>query len=74
MYGDNATGCVVSRNHWRRPDMSSSGFCLLNTVAVAAAYARYNFSRKHNNQHQHRVNSTGLRVAIVDIDIHHGNG
>jgi acetoin utilization deacetylase AcuC-like enzyme len=34
------------------------GFCLLNNVAVAAAAAR----------------ARGARVAIVDIDVHHGNG
>jgi len=35
------------------------GFCLFNTVAVAAAHAR----------------ALGLaRVAIVDYDVHHGNG
>jgi acetoin utilization deacetylase AcuC-like enzyme len=35
------------------------GFCLFNNVAVAAAYAR----------------ARGLvRVAIVDYDVHHGNG
>jgi acetoin utilization deacetylase AcuC-like enzyme len=35
------------------------GFCLFNTVAVAAAHAR----------------ARGLsRVAIVDYDVHHGNG
>jgi acetoin utilization deacetylase AcuC-like enzyme len=35
------------------------GFCLLNNVAVAAAAARRAGAR---------------RVAIVDIDVHHGNG
>jgi acetoin utilization deacetylase AcuC-like enzyme len=34
------------------------GFCLINNVAVAAAAAR----------------AAGARVAIVDIDVHHGNG
>jgi acetoin utilization deacetylase AcuC-like enzyme len=35
------------------------GFCLLNTIAIAAAHAR----------------SAGFdRVAIVDWDVHHGNG
>jgi acetoin utilization deacetylase AcuC-like enzyme len=34
------------------------GFCLLNNVAVAAAAAR----------------KQGARVAIVDWDVHHGNG
>ena len=28
--------CVTSEYYWQRPDMTSSGFCLLNTVAVAA--------------------------------------
>jgi hypothetical protein len=28
--------CVPSNHYWLRPDMASSGFCLLNTVAVAA--------------------------------------
>jgi acetoin utilization deacetylase AcuC-like enzyme len=36
------------------------GFCLINNVAVAATYA----------QHQHGIE----RVAIVDFDVHHGNG
>ena len=34
------------------------GFCLFNNVAIAAAAAR----------------AAGARVAIVDIDVHHGNG
>ena len=35
------------------------GFCLFNSIAVAAAHAR----------------AAGLaRVAIVDFDVHHGNG
>lgn len=29
-------GCVPSSTFWRAPGMTSSGFCLLNTVAVAA--------------------------------------
>jgi len=36
------------------------GFCLFNQVAVGARYA----------QHSHRIE----RVAIVDFDVHHGNG
>ncbi|KFH11713.1 histone deacetylase HDAC5 [Toxoplasma gondii MAS] len=41
----------------------SQGFCLLNNVAIGAAYAKYNYSRK------------GIRrIAIVDFDVHHGNG
>lgn len=36
------------------------GFCLFNNIAVAAAHAL----------HTHRL----TRVAIVDFDVHHGNG
>jgi len=44
--------------HHARPG-SAMGFCLLNNVAIAAAHAR----------------ATGAeRVAIVDWDVHHGNG
>jgi acetoin utilization deacetylase AcuC-like enzyme len=44
--------------HHARP-ARSMGFCLLNNVAVAAAHAR----------------ARGLeRVAVVDWDVHHGNG
>lgn len=44
--------------HHARPD-HAMGFCLLNNVAIAAAQAR----------------ARGLeRIAIVDWDVHHGNG
>jgi acetoin utilization deacetylase AcuC-like enzyme len=44
--------------HHARPGMAM-GFCLLNSVAVAAAHAR----------------ARGLsRVLVVDWDVHHGNG
>jgi len=36
------------------------GFCLFNNIAIAAAYAR----ERHGLE----------RVAIVDFDVHHGNG
>src|SRR5689334_8915373 len=36
------------------------GFCLFNNVAVAAAHARHALGAR--------------RVAIVDYDVHHGNG
>jgi acetoin utilization deacetylase AcuC-like enzyme len=36
------------------------GFCIFNNVALAAAYAK----QKYNLQ----------RVAVVDFDVHHGNG
>mgnify|MGYP000503257777 FL=1 len=36
------------------------GFCIFNNIAIAAAYARYHYELD--------------RVAIVDFDVHHGNG
>eukprot|EP00522_Entomoneis_paludosa_P010281 CAMPEP_0172442002 /NCGR_PEP_ID=MMETSP1065-20121228/2480_1 /TAXON_ID=265537 /ORGANISM="Amphiprora paludosa, Strain CCMP125" /LENGTH=1034 /DNA_ID=CAMNT_0013191647 /DNA_START=121 /DNA_END=3225 /DNA_ORIENTATION=+ len=45
------------------PDGGSHGFCLLNNVAIGAAYAR--------SMYRHE----GIRkVAIIDFDVHHGNG
>lgn len=44
------------------PEIASLGFCLLNNVAIGAAYAMYNYR------------STIKKIAIMDIDVHHGNG
>ena len=63
-------GCVPSQYFFARPDMTSSGFCLLNTVAVAAGYARYQYGRQAFSSSDIRA----PKIAIVDIDIHHGNG
>ncbi len=55
-----AQGVALLRppGHHARP-AQAMGFCLINSVAVAAAHAR----------------ARGLeRVAIVDWDVHHGNG
>lgn len=41
----------------------SLGFCLLNNVAVGAAYARAHYKRRGIH-----------KVAILDMDVHHGNG
>lgn len=62
--------------------MASSGFCLLNTVAVAAAYAMYRYGRETpiaqdaegTDTSSSSSRSGPLRIAIVDIDVHHGNG
>ena len=44
------------------PFMNSTGFCIVNNVAIGAAYAKYKY--KNNIS----------RIAIIDFDVHHGNG
>ena len=55
----NAFCAVRPPGHHAEPDRAM-GFCLFNSVAVAARYAQ----AKHGLQ----------RVAVVDFDVHHGNG
>jgi acetoin utilization deacetylase AcuC-like enzyme len=56
---DNAFCAVRPCGHHATPDRSM-GFCIFNNIAVAAAYA---------------LEKAGLaRVAVVDFDVHHGNG
>ncbi|KAG5183775.1 histone deacetylase domain-containing protein [Tribonema minus] len=63
------SGSVPGPNFWRNPDMNSSGFCLVNNVAVGAAYAMARYGRGGQGASGGR-----FRVAIVDFDIHQGNG
>jgi acetoin utilization deacetylase AcuC-like enzyme len=57
--GGAAAALVRPPGHHAERDRAM-GFCLLNNAAVAAAYARA----------ERRL----ARVAIVDFDVHHGNG
>ncbi len=52
--------CLVRPPGHHATPVQAMGFCLFNHVAIAAAYAR----------ERHGIG----RVAIVDFDVHHGNG
>lgn len=41
------------------------GFCVFNDVAVAARLMQ---------AERHRIDPAGLRVAVIDLDVHQGNG
>jgi acetoin utilization deacetylase AcuC-like enzyme len=56
---DNAFAAVRPPGHHAEP-ARSMGFCLFNNVAIGALHARK----------AHGLN----RVAVVDFDVHHGNG
>jgi len=56
---DNAFCAVRPPGHHAEPD-HAMGFCIFNNIAIAAEYARQHYQLK--------------RIAIVDFDVHHGNG
>ncbi len=56
---DNAFCAIRPPGHHAEPNRSM-GFCLFNNIAIAAAHAR----AVHHLE----------RVAIIDFDVHHGNG
>ena len=57
--GETAFCAVRPPGHHARP-AQAMGFCFFNNIAVAATYALETYGLK--------------RVAIIDFDVHHGNG
>jgi acetoin utilization deacetylase AcuC-like enzyme len=61
MSGETATTfCAVRPPGHHATGNAAMGFCLLNNIAIATAYAIEQYGLEH--------------VAIVDFDVHHGNG
>ena len=56
---NNAMALLRPPGHHAEKSMAM-GFCLFNNVAIAARYAQQNYEVE--------------RVAIIDFDVHHGNG
>lgn len=52
--------CAVRPPGHHATATTAMGFCLFNNIAIAAAYARDRYGLE--------------RIAIVDFDVHHGNG
>jgi acetoin utilization deacetylase AcuC-like enzyme len=65
---DNAYCLVRPPGHHAEAN-KGMGFCIFNNIGIAAHYARKSSSMISNN------NSKQIqRIAIVDYDVHHGNG
>lgn len=52
--------CAIRPPGHHAETATAMGFCLFNTIAIAARYAQKKYGME--------------RVAIVDFDVHHGNG
>lgn len=57
---DETAFCAVRPPGHHAEPAQAMGFCLFNNVAIGAAHARDSYGLKH--------------IAVVDFDVHHGNG
>lgn len=67
MSGEGMAANLAGGTHHAYAD-KGSGFCVFNDVAVAARLMQAEHARRH------RMAGGPLRVAIVDLDVHQGNG
>jgi acetoin utilization deacetylase AcuC-like enzyme len=72
---DNAYCLVRPPGHHAERDQGR-GFCIFNNVVLGAQHARVMWSRRENcpQQSSRGQERSSMRVAIVDYDVHHGNG
>ena len=52
----------INRPEQARTEPNSTGYCIFNNIGIGAAYAKYKYKDSIS------------RIAIIDIDIHQGNG
>ncbi len=65
--GEGVAGNLAGGTHHAYTD-KGSGFCVFNDVAVAARLMQAEWARRYRYPHE------PLRVAIIDLDVHQGNG
>lgn len=66
MAGEGIAANIAGGTHHAYPD-KGSGFCVFNDAAVAARLVQAEHARRHRARGP-------LKVAIVDLDVHQGNG
>jgi len=66
MAGDGVAANLAGGTHHAYADRGS-GFCVFNDAAVAARLMQAEHARQHRS-------SASLRVAVIDLDVHQGNG
>jgi acetoin utilization deacetylase AcuC-like enzyme len=66
--GEGVAANIAGGTHHAYPD-KGSGFCVFNDVAVAARLLQAEWARRGAAQR-----ARPLRVAIIDLDVHQGNG
>jgi acetoin utilization deacetylase AcuC-like enzyme len=62
---DNAYCLVRPPGHHAERDVGK-GFCIFNNIALGAFHARHLYQQQHPQER--------YRIAIIDYDVHHGNG
>lgn len=70
LYGGGVAANLAGGTHHAYSD-KGGGFCVFNDVAVATRYMQMAFFREGNGHLNH---ANPLQVAIVDLDVHQGDG